>query len=200
MLRTVTNQEATAEEMIMRIIAGTARSLPLKSIEGRETRPTTDRIKETLFNILQSGIAGSSFLDLFAGSGQIGLEALSRGADHAVFVESNKKACACIADNIRFTRFEKQSELLTMEVLGALRSLEGKDTFDYIFMDPPYKSAQEKEVLAYLAVSGLLNEDAVIIVEAAMDTDFSYVNELRLQVIREKKYKTNKHIFVSKEA
>ena len=80
----------------MRIIAGTARSLPLRSIEGRDTRPTTDRIKETLFNILQSGIAQSSFLDLFAGSGQIGLEALSRGAAHAVFVENNKKACACI--------------------------------------------------------------------------------------------------------
>lgn len=186
-------------EIIMRIIAGTARSLPLRSLEGRDTRPTTDRIKETLFNILQSGIAGSSFLDLFAGNGQIGLEALSRGADHAVFVENNKKACACIEDNIQFTRFEKQSNLLAMEALSALRSLEGKDTFDYIFMDPPYKSAQEREVLAYLAASGLLKEDAVIIVEAAMDTDFSYVNELGLEILREKKYKTNKHIFVSKE-
>lgn len=186
-------------EIIMRIIAGTARSLPLRSLEGRDTRPTTDRIKETLFNILQSGIAGSSFLDLFAGSGQIGLEALSRGADHAVFVENNKKACACIEDNIQFTRFEKQSKLLAMEALSALRSLEGKDAFDYIFMDPPYKSAQEREVLAYLAESRLLKEDAVIIVEAAMDTDFSYVNGLRLEILREKKYKTNKHIFVSKE-
>ena len=71
----------------MRVIAGKARRLPLKSIEGRDTRPTTDRIKETLFNILQTGIAGSRFLDLFAGSGQIGLEALSRGAKHAVFVD-----------------------------------------------------------------------------------------------------------------
>ena len=183
----------------MRIIAGTARSLPLRSLEGRDTRPTTDRIKETLFNILQSGIAGSSFLDLFAGSGQIGLEALSRGADHAVFVENNKKACACIEDNIRFTRFEKQSKLLMMEALSALRSLEGKDTFDYIFMDPPYKSDMEKEILAYLASSGLLKEEAVIIVEAAMDTDFSYVPQLGLKILREKKYKTNKHIFVSKE-
>ena len=102
----------------MRIIAGTARSLPLKSIEGRDTRPTTDRIKETLFNILQSDIAGSSFLDLFAGSGQIGLEALSRGASHAVFVENNKKACACIEENIRFTRFTPLSRLLAMEVLS----------------------------------------------------------------------------------
>ncbi len=183
----------------MRIIAGTARSLPLRSLEGRDTRPTTDRIKETLFNIIQPGIAGSSFLDLFAGTGQIGLEALSRGARHAVFVESNKKACACIEENIRFTRFEKESRLLKMEALAALRSLNGSDTFDYIFMDPPYGTAMEKEILEYLADSGLLNEDAVIIAEASKDTDFSYLPQLGFRMIKEKTYKTNKHIFVSKE-
>ena len=82
----------------MRIIAGTARSLPLKTIEGMDTRPTTDRIKETLFNMLQNDVPGCYFLDLFAGSGQIGLEAVSRGARYAVFVENNKKACTCIED------------------------------------------------------------------------------------------------------
>ena len=184
----------------MRIIAGTARSLPLRSIEGRDTRPTTDRIKETLFNILQTGIEGCSFLDLFAGSGQIGLEALSRGANHAVFVENSKKACACIEENIRFTRFDARAKLLSMEASGALRTLEGNDSFDYIFMDPPYQSWMEQEVLIYLAGSGLLKEDGVIIIEAAADTDFSYVSGMGLKVIREKKYKTNKHIFVTKEA
>lgn len=183
----------------MRIIAGTARSLPLKSIEGRDTRPTTDRIKETLFNILQSDIAGSSFLDLFAGSGQIGLEALSRGASHAVFVENNKKACACIEENIRFTRFTPSSRLLAMEVLSALRTLEGTDTFDYIFMDPPYRSGLEQEALTYLSSSGLLSENGVIVIETAMDTDISYVEDLGFVITREKKYKTNKHIFVAKE-
>lgn len=183
----------------MRIIAGTARSLPLKSIEGRDTRPTTDRIKETLFNILQSDIAGSSFLDLFAGSGQIGLEALSRGASHAVFVENNKKACACIEENIRFTRFTPSSRLLAMEVLSALRTLEGTDTFDCIFMDPPYRSGLEQEVLTYLSSSGLLSENGVIVIETAMDTDISYVEDLGFVITREKKYKTNKHIFVAKE-
>ena len=184
----------------MRIIAGTERSLPLRSIEGRDTRPTTDRIKETLFNILQTGIEGCSFLDLFAGSGQIGLEALSRGANHAVFVENSKKACACIEENIRFTRFDARAKLLSMEASGALRTLEGNDSFDYIFMDPPYQSGMEQEVLIYLAGSGLLKEDGVIIIEAAADTDFSYVSGMGLKVIREKKYKTNKHIFVTKEA
>lgn len=85
----------------MRIIAGTARSLPLKTIEGKDTRPTTDRIKETLFNIIQMDVPRASFLDLFAGSGAIGLEALSRGANEAVFVENNKKAADCIEENIR---------------------------------------------------------------------------------------------------
>lgn len=184
----------------MRVIAGTARNLPLKSIEGRDTRPTTDRIKETLFNILQPSIAECSFLDLFAGSGQIGIEALSRGAGHAVFVENNKKACACIEENLRFTRFMPRARLLAMEALSALRTLEGNDSFDYIFMDPPYKSGAEREALGFLASSALLKEDAVVIIEAAADTDFSYVEELGFEVIREKKYKTNKHIFVSKEA
>ena len=86
-----------------------------------------------------------------------------------------------------------------MEALAALRSLNGSDTFDYIFMDPPYGTAMEKEILEYLADSGLLNEDAVIIAEASKDTDFSYLPQLGFRMIKEKTYKTNKHIFVSKE-
>ena len=93
----------------MRIIAGSKRRLPLKTVEGKDTRPTTDRIKETLFNMLQNEVYGCYFLDLFAGSGQIGLEALSRGARYAVFVENAKKAAACITENIRFTKSDKES-------------------------------------------------------------------------------------------
>ena len=89
----------------MRIIAGTARSLPLKTIEGMNTRPTSDKIKETLFNMLQIDVPGCYFLDLFAGSGQIGLEALSRGAAYSVFIENNRKAAKCIEDNIIFTKY-----------------------------------------------------------------------------------------------
>lgn len=184
----------------MRVIAGTARRRKLMSLEGKDVRPTTDRIKETLFNILQSGISGSYFLDLFAGSGQIGIEALSRGAAYAVFVDSSKKTCACIENNIQSTHFEETSRLLRMEALPALRSLEGKYTFDYIFMDPPYGQSYEKDVLSYLAKSSLLKEDTVIIVEASLDTDFSYVPKLGLAVTREKRYKTNKHMFITKEA
>ena len=180
----------------MRIIAGSRRSMPLKTIEGRDTRPTTDRIKETLFNMIQSEIPGAYFLDLFAGSGQIGLEAVSRGAACAVFVENQKKAAACIQENILFTKSDKESLLLKMDVLPALRSLEGKYRFDIIFMDPPYKDMQERDVIEYLKDSDLLEEEGMIIVEAAKETDFSYVKELGFEVKKEKVYKTNKHVFL----
>ena len=162
----------------MRIIAGTARSLPLKTIEGLETRPTTDKIKETLFNMLQNDVPGCYFLDLFAGSGQIGLEAISRGALYAVFIENNRKAAKCIEDNIAFTKFTKESRLLTTDVISGISSLEGKYTFDIIFMDPPYRQGLEEDVLRFLSKSSVLKPDTMIIVEASLDTDFSYLDEL----------------------
>lgn len=183
----------------MRIIAGSRRSLPLKTIEGKDTRPTTDRIKETLFNMIQNEVPGSYFLDLFAGSGQIGLEALSRGARYAVFVENAKKTAACIMDNIKFTKFEKESALLQMDVIPALRSMEGKYQFDIIFLDPPYGNLLEREVLDYLKSSSLLKEDTLIITEAALNTDFSYLQEMGFVMTKEKRYKTNSHIFIKKQ-
>ncbi len=183
----------------MRIIAGSKRRLPLKTVEGKDTRPTTDRIKETLFNMLQNEIYGCYFLDLFAGSGQIGLEALSRGARYAVFVENAKKAAACITENIKFTKSDKESLLLQMDVIAALRSMEGKYQFDIIFMDPPYDKELEREVLEYLKSSSLLKEDTLMITEASLQTDLSYVNELGFTILKEKCYKTNKHIFIQKQ-
>lgn len=179
----------------MRIIAGSARSLPLKTIEGMDTRPTTDRIKETLFNMLNPELPGCMFLDLFAGSGQIGLEAISRGARKAVFVENNKKAVNCIQENITFTRFTEESTLLHMDVISAIRRMEGKDVFDIVFMDPPYKKGLEEEVLRTLADSSIIDEETLIIVEAALDTEFSYLAELGYRVTKEKRYKTNMHVF-----
>lgn len=183
----------------MRIIAGTARSLPLKTIEGLETRPTTDKIKETLFNMLQNDVPGCYFLDLFAGSGQIGLEAISRGALYAVFIENNRKAAKCIEDNIAFTKFTKESRLLTTDVISGISSLEGKYTFDIIFMDPPYRQGLEEDVLRFLSKSSVLKPDTMIIVEASLDTDFSYLDELGFSVIKFKKYKTNMHVFIQQK-
>lgn len=182
----------------MRIIAGTARSLPLKTVEGMGTRPTTDRIKETLFNMLQNEVPGSYFLDLFAGSGQIGLEAISRGARYAVFVDNNKKAVACIEDNIRFTKFDKESKVYSSDVLSALRAMEGKYQFDIIFMDPPYDQEIEKEVLRYLATSSLVKEDTTIIVEGSLDTTFEYLDKFGFYLRKWKTYKTNGHAFIEK--
>lgn len=182
----------------MRIIAGTARSLPLKTLEGLDTRPTTDRVKETLFNMMQHEIPGSYFLDLFAGSGQIGLEAVSRGAKFAVFVENNKKAAACIDDNIRFTKFTEETKLINSDVMTALRSMEGKYQFDVIFMDPPYNALHEKAVLEYLSNSKLIHEDTLIVVEASLETTFDYLEELGYNLIKHKCYKTNAHAFIKK--
>ena len=182
----------------MRIIAGTARSLPLKTVEGLDTRPTTDRIKETLFNIIQDEIPGCYFLDLFAGSGQMGLEAVSRGAQYAVFVENNKKAAACVEDNIRFTKFTKETKLYNSDVLSALRAMEGKYRFDIIFMDPPYKQEFEYDVLSYLKDSSLLKENGIIIVEASLDTAFDYLPDMGFTLKRLKTYKTNEHAFITK--
>lgn len=183
----------------MRVIAGTARSIQLKTIEGMDTRPTTDRIKETLFNMIAHGLCDSRFLDLFSGSGAIGIEALSRGAAEAVFVEKNSKAIACIRENLDKTRLSAYAQVMNTDVLTALRRLDGKQTFDYVFMDPPYNHELEKQVLEYLSTSSLLETDALIIVEASLETDFSYLEELGYSLIKRKEYKTNAHIFLERK-
>ena len=105
----------------MRVIAGTARRLLLKTPEGMDTRLTTDRIKETLFNMLMPYLPGAVFLDLFSGSGGIGIEAISRGAKKAYFVEDSQKAINCITENVEHTHFEEQAVILKQDVFAALR-------------------------------------------------------------------------------
>ncbi len=183
----------------MRVIAGTAKSLPLKTIAGKDTRPTTDRVKETLFNMLQEEILNAYFLDLFSGSGAIGIEALSRGARYAVFVEKNKKALSCIRENLQFTKLEKKAYVIGEDCLYALRSLEKeKKSFHIIFMDPPSHQGLERILLEYLSTSGLADKETIIIIEASLKTDISYVKELGMEMIKQKKYKTNQHIFLQK--
>ena len=184
----------------MRVIAGTAKRIQLKTIEGLDTRPTTDRIKETLFNMISEYLADSRFLDLFSGSGAIGIEALSRGAKFAAFVEQNPKAVTCIRENLKATKLEAKANVFATDVISALRRMEGEEKFDYIFMDPPYDHLLEKQVLEYLHNSELMSEDALIIVEASLTTDMSYVDELGFSIVKEKIYKTNKHIFLEREA
>ena len=181
----------------MRVIAGTARSLPLKTPPGLDVRPTTDKIKETLFNMLHWDLPGSVFVDLFSGSGGIGIEALSRGAKHAYFVDNNKDAFSCIQQNVRFTKMEERATLFRQDVCGALALIHEKEA-DIIFMDPPYGEGYEKKVLAVLADKAYVTDDTWIIVEAELLEDFSFSASFGFEVIREKTYKTNKHVFLKR--
>lgn len=183
----------------MRVIAGKARRIQLNTVEGMDTRPTTDRIKETLFNMISHGLCDASFLDLFAGSGAIGIEALSRGAKDAVFVEMNPRAAACIQENLSRTKLTDSADVMVTDVHNALLRLEGNRSFDYIFMDPPYNMGLEKEILSRLSHSSILADDALIIIEASCETDFSWLEEYGYTLLKRKDYKTNMHIFVQRE-
>lgn len=182
----------------MRVIAGKCRSMPLKTLPGRNTRPTTDRIKETLFNIMQTQVPGSRFLDLFAGSGAIGIEALSRGAEHCTFVDSSRQAVKIIKDNLQFTRLEADADVYEMDAASAVLSFSRNCAFDLIFLDPPYDNGLEKELLSLLVKAPCIAEDALFVVEASKDTDFSYAESLGLTCVKNKLYKTNKHVFFRK--
>lgn len=183
----------------MRVISGSARSIRLKTLEGMNTRPTQDRIKETLFNMLQTDIPGCRFLDLFSGSGGIGIEAASRGASKAILIEGNSKACQIIKDNISATRLQDRCMLIQGELPGVLGRLHQEEVFDFIFMDPPYNQLWEKKILDYLKDTPLIDSYTCIIVEASLDTDFSYLDGFGFEIIKDKRYKTNKHVFIRKK-
>ena len=181
----------------MRVIAGKCRSLPLKTVPGTDTRPTTDRIKETLFNILNPLLPGCRFLDLFSGSGGIGIEALSRGAKYCCYVEQNRKAVSCIRENLEFTGLKDCAGILAADVFRALEKLREEEPFDVIFMDPPYRKGLERRVLEYLDETGAcLWKDSLILVEASLDTDFQWIEHSGYEITRIKKYKTNAHLFL----
>lgn len=180
----------------MRVIAGTARHLNLETPRGNRVRPTTDRIKETLFNMLQPRIPGAAFLDLFAGSGGIGIEALSRGASLCVFGDRDRQALNCIRANLEHTGLEDRAEVIAGDYSRTLALLRGRAPFDIIFMDPPYDSTLVRQALKQIADSGLLAGDGVIVAEVPANEDLRpYLGDDWL-IAREKVYKTNKHVFI----
>lgn len=182
----------------MRVIAGSAKSLPLRTLRGSTTRPTTDRIKETLFNMIAAYIPDGRFLDLFSGSGGIGIEALSRGASLAVFVEQDRGALQVIRHNLHFTHLEDRAKVIGSDAVRAVASMDGEAPFDVIFMDPPYGHDLERRILEQLKDSSAADENTLIIVEASADTDFSYLETLGYKMTRDKRYGTNRHIFLRK--
>lgn len=182
----------------MRVIAGEARRLNLVTPKGMDTRPTTDKSKETLFNCLMADVYDAKFLDIFAGSGGIGIEALSRGAQLACFLEQSREALSCIEKNLKTTHFEEKGRIYKGDAFGSLKMLEGREVFDIIFMDPPFDKGLEESVLRFLASSSLMNDNTIIVVEASNETDFSYVEALGLEIYKLKQYKNNKHVFLRK--
>lgn len=186
----------------MRVIAGSARRRNLVCPSGNRTRPTTDRIKETLFNILQQEVPDCRFLDLFSGSGGIGIEALSRGAREAVFVERDREAVSCIKTNIKNTGFEDRSRVMAMDALQALRRLEQLGApFDLVFLDPPYERGFEEQVLPFLVSSHLVKGGSLMVLETTLArgeelSGEGYLADTGKVVLeRYKDYKTNSHLF-----
>lgn len=181
----------------MRVIAGKARRLPLVAPSGENTRPTTDRIKETLFNIIQDEVPGSRFLDLFSGSGGIAIEALSRGASHAVLVEFGREPLACIKKNLEKTKLQEFATVLPVEVTYAISKLEKEgQAFDIVYADPPYKKDFEGKILTLLADSSLIGQGSLVILESSLETRPDYIDTSFYEIEKIKEYKNNQHIFL----
>ena len=150
----------------MRVIAGTARSVALAAPKGTATRPTTDRLKENLFNLLMPTLSGARFLDLYSGSGAIGIEALSRGASTATLVENAPKALEAIRANLKKTNLAEKAEILSMPVECAIGWLEKNNKlYDIIFMDPPYNKGYIPSTFHWLEKTGLLAENGILATE-----------------------------------
>jgi 16S rRNA (guanine(966)-N(2))-methyltransferase RsmD len=147
----------------MRVIAGQARGVRLVAPKGTQIRPTLDRVRESLFNILAPRVEGARFLDLFAGTGANGIEALSRGAAEAIFVDSDAQSLQCVEENLRRTRLEAGARRLRMVLPRELAALHGP--FDLIFADPPYRFPEYAELLEGVSARGLLAAGGLLVVE-----------------------------------
>lgn len=162
----------------MRIITGTARGTRLETLNGEATRPTAERVKEAIFSMIQFDLQDAFILDLFAGSGQIGLEALSRGAEKAHMVDRSAEAVAIIKKNAQKTHLFERCRIVTGDYADFLRASNGKYRYDFVFLDPPYGSGLLKGALEKLADSDLLSDGAWIFCEDETDDIFCGDDEL----------------------
>ena len=172
----------------MRVIAGSARGKKINTIKGDKTRPTADRVKESLFNILRARVEGADFLDVFAGSGSVGIEALSRGAKKVVFIEKNGQCVKIIKDNLLSCQFRQKTEIWQKDALTALDLLaRAGSAFDLVFLDPPYHDIVLNGALEKIAAGRLLAAGGLVIVEHhRLDRD--WIDDALWQLIREKEY------------
>ena len=153
----------------MRVITGKARGVQLKTPEGMLTRPTADRVKEALFSIINFDLPGSVVLDLFAGTGQLGIDALSRGAKSAVFVDAREDACKIVRENLRRTKLDTQAKVVRSDYLDFLRR--SKEKFDIILLDPPYAEVFLETALKTIAEIDILQSGGIIITERPLGKD-----------------------------
>lgn len=172
----------------MRIITGCARGTKLKTPSGMNTRPTADRIKESLFNILQNDIIDTNVLDIFAGSGALGLETLSRGAASAVFIDKSADSIAAIEYNVQHTRLQDKAVIKRLDAVDAVKLLEQKNyTFDIIFCDPPYHKGLCQKLLDTLNTSNILADKCLFIAEIGKDEKLNSDNS-NFELLRSKTY------------
>ena len=155
----------------MRVITGKARGIQLKTPQGMLTRPTADRVKEALFSIIRFDLAGTKVLDLFGGTGQLGIEALSQGAQMAVFVDAREEACTLIRENLKKTHLESQASVLRCDYMEYL--LRCREQFDIIFLDPPYAEAFLENALDQITEIDILHSGGIIVTERPVGKDLS---------------------------
>lgn len=168
----------------MRVITGTARGRKLKEPKGYDIRPTTDMVKETVFNILQFDIEGRRMLDLFSGTGQMGIEALSRGAAYVTFVDSAAESLRLTKDNLKTVGFEDRSEVIAADSIAFLK---GCGKYDIIYIDPPYRSNLAQKALETINEFDILKENGIIICESMYPSDMPELSA-PYKKIRERKY------------
>lgn len=185
----------------MRVISGTARGTKLESIDDINTRPTLDRVKESLFNIIQNRINGSMVLDLFAGSGAIGIEFISRGCQKVYFCDKSKQAVKMIEKNLIRTKFLDKSEIFNDDYINVLTKFgDKKIKFDYIYIDPPYKKNLATDSIAKILTLDLLNKDGTIIIETdEKERDLKEIEKLQVEVYDLRKYGRAWLIFLNRK-
>ena len=156
----------------MRVITGKARGVTLKTPDGMTTRPTTDRVKEALFSIIQFEIPGAKVLDLFGGTGQLGIEALSRGAKSAVFVDAGEPACRLIRENLKRTKLEADARVVRSDYLTYLKSC--RETFQIILLDPPYAEVFLENALKCITEIDILQSGGIIVAERPLGKELPW--------------------------
>lgn len=184
----------------MRVISGSARGKKLVSLEGMNTRPTLDRVKEALFNILQFDIQNKNILDLFAGSGAIGIEAISRGAKSATFCDNSIDAIRIIQTNIKNTRCIDRATVLNKDYITALELLaKKKEEFDIIYLDPPYRTKFANIAIEKIIDLNLLSKDGIIIVETDDEKIQETIQKEGIEIFDKRKYGRAILVFIRKE-